>query len=103
MVVAGCVAQAENEEMFKREPFIDIVIGPQSYNKINDVISNHLRTNKIEETDIDTIEKFNHFDNIKNTSNSVSSFLTIQEGCDKFCYFCVVHLQEDQSIQDLLV
>ena len=56
MVVAGCVAQAENEEMFKREPFIDIVIGPQSYNKINDVISNHLRTNKIEETDIDTIE-----------------------------------------------
>ena len=90
MVVAGCVAQAENEEMFKREPFIDIVIGPQSYNKINDVISNHLRTNKIEETDIDTIEKFNHFDNIKNTSNSVSSFLTIQEGCDKFCHFCVV-------------
>ena len=90
MVVAGCVAQAENEEMFKREPFIDIVIGPQSYHKINDVISNHLTINKIEETDIDTIEKFKHFDNIKNRSNSVSSFLTIQEGCDKFCHFCVV-------------
>ena len=90
MVIAGCVAQAENEEMFKREPYIDIVIGPQSYHKIQSVVENHINKKKVEETDIDTIEKFKHFDNIKNDSNDVSSFLTIQEGCDKFCHFCVV-------------
>ena len=90
MVIAGCVAQAENEEMFKREPYIDVVIGPQSYHKINDVILKHQFNKKKEETDIDTIEKFDHFDNIKNNSNKVSSFLTIQEGCDKFCHYCVV-------------
>ena len=90
MVIAGCVAQAENEEMFKREPFIDIVIGPQSYHKINDVILKYEINKKKEETEIDTIEKFIHFDNIKNNSNKISSFLTIQEGCDKFCHYCVV-------------
>jgi len=90
MVIAGCVAQAENQEMFKREPYIDVVIGPQSYHKINNLLKNRLEIKKTEETDIDTIDKFNHFDNIKNNSNKVSSFLTIQEGCDKFCHFCVV-------------
>ena len=90
MIVAGCVAQAENDEMFKREPYIDIVIGPQSYHKINNVISNYRINEKFEETEIDTIDKFEHFDKIKNSSNKVSSFLTIQEGCDKFCHFCVV-------------
>ena len=88
MIIAGCVAQAENDQMFKREPFIDVVIGPQSYHKINNIISNF--KNKKEETDIDTLEKFDHFDKIKNESNKISSFLTIQEGCDKFCHFCVV-------------
>ena len=90
MVIAGCVAQAENEEMFKREPFIDIVIGPQAYHKINDLVAKYINSHKFEETEIDTIKKFEHFDNIKNTGNKVSSFLTIQEGCDKFCNFCVV-------------
>ena len=90
MVIAGCVAQAENEEMFKREPFIDIVIGPQAYHKINDLVEKYINSHKFEETEIDTKEKFEHFDNIKNTGNKVSSFLTIQEGCDKFCNFCVV-------------
>ena len=90
MIVAGCVAQAENEEMLKREPFIDIVIGPQSYHKINDVVANHIQKQKVEETDFDTMIKFEYFDNIKNSNNKVSSFLTIQEGCDKFCNFCVV-------------
>ena len=90
MIIAGCVAQAESDQMFKREPYIDIVIGPQSYHKINQVISEFAEKKKIEETEIDTIDKFYHFDNIKNNSNKVSSFLTIQEGCDKFCHFCVV-------------
>ena len=90
MIVAGCVAQAENQEMLKREPYIDIIIGPQSYHKINQVLKNFSKKEKKEETDFDTIQKFNYFDKIKNTSNKISSFLTIQEGCDKFCHFCVV-------------
>jgi len=90
MIIAGCVAQAENEEMLKREPYIDIVIGPQSYHKINKVLKNFTKKEKKEETDFDTIKKFEYFDKIKNTNNKISSFLTIQEGCDKFCHFCVV-------------
>jgi len=91
IIVAGCVAQAENQEMLKREPYIDIVIGPQSYHKINDVILNYSKnTKKEEETEFDTASKFNYLSKIKNKDSKVSSFLTIQEGCDKFCHFCVV-------------
>ena len=90
VVVAGCVAQAENQEMLNREPYIDIVIGPQSYHKINDKLKNFIKDNKIEETEFDTISKFNYFDNIENKNSKVSSYLTIQEGCDKSCSFCVV-------------
>ena len=91
VIVAGCVAQAENQEMLKREPYIDIVIGPQSYHKINDVIQKHTSSEKKEEeTEFDTITKFNYLSKIKNKDSKVSSFLTIQEGCDKFCHFCVV-------------
>ena len=91
VIVAGCVAQAENQEMLKREPYIDIVIGPQSYHKINDTIQKHIEIKKKkEETEFDTISKFNYLSKIKNKDSKVSSFLTIQEGCDKFCHFCVV-------------
>ena len=91
IIVAGCVAQAENQEMLKREPYIDIVIGPQSYHKINEAIQKHTNNQKKEEeTEFDTISKFNYLSKIKNKSSKVSSFLTIQEGCDKFCHFCVV-------------
>ena len=91
MIVAGCVAQAENQEMLKREPYIDFVVGPQSYHKITQIIKNNSKKNlNIEQTDFDTIEKFRYFDKIKNNDNKISSFLTIQEGCDKFCHFCVV-------------
>jgi len=91
VIVAGCVAQAENEEMLKREPYIDLVIGPQAYHKINDKIEEFLdNQKKIEETDFEAESKFNYLNKIKNTSSKVSSFLTVQEGCDKFCHFCVV-------------
>jgi len=91
VIVAGCVAQAENDEMIKREPYIDLVIGPQSYHKINEKIGEYLRKQKkIEETNFDAEAKFNYLNKIKNSSSEVSSFLTIQEGCDKFCNFCVV-------------
>ncbi len=91
MIITGCVAQAENEEMLKREPYIDLVIGPQSYHKINETILNHIKKKKkIEETEFDAISKFEYLSKFKNQSGKVSSFLTIQEGCDKFCHFCVV-------------
>ena len=90
-VVAGCVAQAENQEMLNREPYIDIVIGPQSYHKINNLIKEHSSNKKKdEETEFDSVSKFNFFDKIENKNNKVSAYLTIQEGCDKFCHFCVV-------------
>ncbi len=91
VIIAGCVAQAENQEMLKREPYIDLVIGPQSYHKINDTILNHIKKKKkIEETYFDAESKFKYLSKIKNDLGKVSSFLTIQEGCDKFCHFCVV-------------
>ncbi len=90
VIVTGCVAQAENEEMLKREPYIDFVIGPQSYHKINDAILNYTEKQKFEETEFDAVTKFNYLSKIKNHSEKVTSFLTIQEGCDKFCHFCVV-------------
>jgi tRNA-2-methylthio-N6-dimethylallyladenosine synthase len=91
VIIAGCVAQAENQEMLKREPYIDLVIGPQAYHKINDIILNYKeKKKKLEETEFDAISKFKYFNKIKNDSGKISSFLTIQEGCDKFCHFCVV-------------
>ena len=91
VIVAGCVAQAENSEMLKREPYIDLIIGPQSYHKINDTIRNYFDQKKrVEETEFDVVTKFEYFNKIKNQAKKISSFLTIQEGCDKFCHFCVV-------------
>ena len=91
VIVAGCVAQAENEEMLKREPYIDLVIGPQAYHKINNKIEEYLKKQKrLDETEFDAISKFKYLGKIKNSSKKISSFLTIQEGCDKFCHFCVV-------------
>ena len=90
VIITGCVAQAENEEMLKREPYIDLVIGPQSYHKINDKILNYRGDQKIEETEFDAVSKFEYLSRIKNNSSETSAFLTVQEGCDKFCHFCVV-------------
>ena len=91
VIVSGCVAQAESEEMIKREPYIDMVIGPQSYHKIPDLILNYQRKKtKVNETDFDVIRKFDELKKIVISENKISSYLTIQEGCDKFCNFCVV-------------
>tara|TARA_Y100001970_G_C14250837_1_gene871759 strand:- start:449 stop:1762 length:1314 start_codon:yes stop_codon:yes gene_type:complete len=84
LVVAGCVAQAEGSEIQKRAPVVDFVVGPQSYHKLPIMIKNKEKIND----DFLQNEKFNHL--VFNSSNMVSEFVSIQEGCDKFCTFCVV-------------
>ena len=85
LVIAGCVAQAEGEEIKKRAPEVDYIVGPQSYHKLPDMIQN----NKSSIND-----EFLQHEKFKNllfkSSNKVSEFITVQEGCDKFCSFCVV-------------
>ena len=90
--VTGCVAQAENNEMLDREPYIDAVIGPQSYQNIPKILQKikNRKKNKLNLTNFDVIEKFDRLNDIKNSNSKTSSFITIQEGCDKFCNFCVV-------------
>ena len=91
VIVSGCVAQAESNEMIKREPYIDIIIGPQSYHKISDLILSYQRKKeRFNETEFDVIKKFDELEKVPNSQNKISANLTIQEGCDKFCHFCVV-------------
>ncbi len=89
--ITGCVAQAENEEMLQREPYIDAVIGPQSYQNIPKILQKiNQRKNKLNFTNFDVVNKFDKLNTIRNSDSKISSFITIQEGCDKFCNFCVV-------------
>ena len=91
MIVTGCVAQAEGEILLNKEKYIDAVIGPQSYHQINKTILNiEKNTKKINLTEFNVIDKFDTLNVFRNTNSNISTFLTIQEGCDKFCKFCVV-------------
>jgi tRNA-2-methylthio-N6-dimethylallyladenosine synthase len=90
VAVAGCVGQAEGEEIFKRAPVTDIIVGPESYQTLPDLVGNVLRQ-KGRQIDLD-FKPNNKFDVLKESQEKspASSFLSIQEGCDKFCTFCVV-------------
>ena len=91
VLVTGCVAQAENDEMLKREKYIDAIVGPQSYQNIPKILSGFDKKNAVSNyTDFDVIEKFDKLNTLQNLDSKISSFITIQEGCDKFCNFCVV-------------
>ena len=108
VLIAGCVAQAEGDILLKKESFIDAIIGPQSYHQINNLISNlEKKRKKNNYTEFDVIEKFDILNYTKNNNSSVSSFLTIQEGCDKFCKFCVVPYTRgaefSRSIDELVI
>ncbi|MCA0254682.1 MAG: MiaB/RimO family radical SAM methylthiotransferase, partial [Proteobacteria bacterium] len=90
IAVAGCVGQAEGEEIFKRSPYVDIVVGPQSYHTLPDLIGKLARAEK-HLIELDFIEE-EKFDNLPETreKQGASAFVSVQEGCDKFCTFCVV-------------
>ena len=91
VIIAGCVAQAEGEILLKKEKYIDAIIGPQSYHEFNKTILKiEKKCKKINFTNFEVNEKFDTLNSLKNSNNDISSFLTIQEGCDKFCKFCVV-------------
>ncbi|MEE9272786.1 MAG: tRNA (N6-isopentenyl adenosine(37)-C2)-methylthiotransferase MiaB [Robiginitomaculum sp.] len=90
VAVAGCVAQAEGEEIMRRAPVVDLVLGPQTYHKFPEMIAKVSRSRGERlETNFDTQEKFDVLTPARKPTG-FSAFLTIQEGCDKFCTFCVV-------------
>jgi tRNA-2-methylthio-N6-dimethylallyladenosine synthase len=90
IAVAGCVAQAEGEEIMRREPAVDMVVGPQSYHRLPEMIARLSRkTGDVLETDFAAEEKFDALPKTRDVSGA-SAFLAVQEGCDKFCTFCVV-------------
>jgi tRNA-2-methylthio-N6-dimethylallyladenosine synthase len=90
LAVAGCVAQAEGAEILTRAPYVDIVLGPQTYHRLPEMVARASRAgNKVIETDFPPEDKFDHLPE-STTPQGVTAFLTIQEGCDKFCSFCVV-------------
>ena len=90
LAVAGCVAQAEGAEILARAPYVDIVLGPQTYHKLPEMVARASRAaGAVIETDFPAETKFDHLPDAA-APQGVTAFLTIQEGCDKFCSFCVV-------------
>jgi tRNA-2-methylthio-N6-dimethylallyladenosine synthase len=90
VAVAGCVAQAEGEEIMRRAPIVDMVLGPQAYHKLPEMIARvHRKSGDRLETDFDTMEKFDALPKQRSVDGPVA-YLSVQEGCDKFCTFCVV-------------
>src|ERR1700704_2328698 len=96
IAVAGCVAQAEGQEIFRRAPGVDLVVGPQSYHRLPEMLA-RAEQSKMQRNQIDTEfpveDKFGHLAAPSRTAirkRGVSAFITVQEGCDKFCTFCVV-------------
>ena len=88
--VAGCVAQAEGAEIQRRQPAVDLVVGPQSYHKLPQLEAKAGKGVKALDTDFPEEDKFEHLKARPKAKRAPAAFLTVQEGCDKFCAFCVV-------------
>ena len=108
IAVGGCVGQAAGEEIIRRAPYVDMVFGPQSYHQLPDMIARaerEDRTDKIVELDFPVISKFDQLPAPK-ASKGGSAFVSVQEGCDKFCTFCVVPYtrgaEYSRSVADIL-
>ncbi len=90
LAVGGCVAQAEGAEIVRRAPYVDMVFGPQTYHRLPEMVARaHRDANVVLDTDFPVESKFDHLPE-PSAPNGYSAFLTVQEGCDKFCAFCVV-------------
>src|SRR3954447_3226458 len=90
--VAGCVAQAEGQEIMRRQSAVDLVVGPQSYHRLPDLLRRAL-SGRVADTDFPVEDKFGELPALSEKrirQRGVSAFVTVQEGCDKFCTFCVV-------------
>src|ERR1700683_1819775 len=93
IAVAGCVAQAEGEEIIRRAPAVDLVFGPQSYHRLPQLLARAEREGTAVDTEFPRDDKFDHLaapSPATIRARGVSAFVTVQEGCDKFCTFCVV-------------
>ena len=88
--VAGCVAQAEGAEIMRRQPLVDLVVGPQSYHRLPEMEAKARRGEKSLDTDFPEEDKFEQLKSRPKAARGPTAFLTVQEGCDKFCAFCVV-------------
>ena len=88
--VAGCVAQAEGEEIMIRQPAVDLVVGPQSYHRLPSMVKTVTNGKRALNTEFPEENKFDHLPKDLKRRNNPTAFLTVQEGCDKFCAFCVV-------------
>ena len=91
--VTGCVAQAEGEEILRRAPAVDVVVGPQTYHRLPEALRRARQGNRVVDTDYAVEDKFEHLpvmEKARIRSRGITAFLTVQEGCDKFCTFCVV-------------
>jgi tRNA-2-methylthio-N6-dimethylallyladenosine synthase len=91
LAVAGCVAQAEGAEITARAPYVDIVLGPQTYHRLPEMVARaHRAAGPVIETDFPVEQKFDFLPEQQAAPGALTAFLTVQEGCDKFCSFCVV-------------
>ncbi len=88
--VAGCVAQAEGAEIMRRQPLVDLVVGPQSYHRLPELEAKARTGQKVIDTDFPEEDKFETLKSRPRAARGPTAFLTVQEGCDKFCAFCVV-------------
>ena len=88
--VAGCVAQAEGAEIIRRQPMVDLVVGPQSYHRLPELEAKAGQGVKALDTEFPEEDKFEHLKSRPKAARGPTAFLTVQEGCDKFCAFCVV-------------
>ena len=90
VVVAGCVAQAEGEEIVRRQPMVDVVVGPQAYHRLPELVARAAFDGTQVDTEFDADSKFDRLPGASARKSNPTAFLTVQEGCDKFCTFCVV-------------
>lgn len=100
--VTGCVAQAEGAEIIKRAPVVDLVAGPQTYHKLPELVAKAVRGEKAVETEFEIENKFAKMPvatRAQTRSRGVAAFVTVQEGCDKFCTFCVVPSRGVQKLR----